>query len=89
MGAVEQGRVQGMTDETEFTYAIPNTHKGPYSKMDRYNLVFQNPDRAGGNATFFLGKSRKTGEWEVFLIMVWGKETGLKWKAIPVDMMIK
>jgi hypothetical protein len=85
MKAVDQGRVQGMTDDTEFTYSIPNSHNGPYSDIDRYNLVFQNRDKTGGNATFFLGKSRKSGEWEVFLIMIWGKETGLKWKALPVN----
>ena len=84
MEAVDQGRVQGMTDKTDFTYSIPSVHKGPYSKVDRHNLVYENPDGTGGNATFFLGKSRKTGDWEAFLVMVWGKETGLKWKAIPV-----
>ena len=65
---VDQGRVQGMTEENEFAYSIPNFHKGPYR---------------GLNATFFLGKSRESGQWEVFYAMV---EKDGKWESIPVKL---
>ena len=80
---VDQGRVQGMTEENEFAYSIPNFHKGPYRGIDDVNVrVVKGPYR-GLNATFFLGKSRESGQWEVFYAMV---EKDGKWESLPVKL---
>ena len=35
---VDQGYVQGMTEENKFAYSIPNFHKGPYAGIDDVNV---------------------------------------------------
>jgi len=81
---VDQGYVQGMTEENKFAYSIPNFHKGPYTGIDDVNVkVIEGPYK-GMNATFFLGKSRENGEWEVFFVMIM-KQDG-KWKSLPVKL---
>jgi hypothetical protein len=85
--AVDAGRIQGMDKGTKFqyTFGIPlgmsGTHPGPYRSLDDFNVKVETGKYMGKNATFFLGKSRETDEWEVFSVMV--EEDG-KWRAIPL-----
>jgi len=44
---VDQGRIQGMAEENEFAYGIPDFHKGPYRGIDDVNVrVVKGPYRA-------------------------------------------
>ena len=85
--AVDAGRIQEMDKETkfQFSYTIPfgmtGIHSGPYSSLDNLNIKVESGVYIGKNATFFIGKSRETNEWEVFSVMV--EEDG-KWRAIPL-----
>ncbi|MFH1080306.1 MAG: hypothetical protein V1766_08600 [Pseudomonadota bacterium] len=83
--AVDTGRIQGMDKETEFSYSfgIPYgaTHPGPYSSVDDIKVKVETGKFMGKNAIFFLGKSRATGQWEIFSAMV--EEEG-KWRSIPL-----
>ncbi len=78
---VDQGRIQGMTEENKFAYSVPDFHKGPYAGVEDLNVKVTEGPYKGLNATFFLGKSRQTGEWEVFSAMV---EKDGKWESLPV-----
>ncbi|UCG46816.1 MAG: hypothetical protein JSU94_15095 [Phycisphaerales bacterium] len=49
--------------------------------VDDLNVRVTQGSYKGLNATFFLGKSRQTGEWEVFSAMV---EKDGKWESLPV-----
>ena len=80
---VDQGRVQGMTEENEFAYSIPNFHKGPYRGVDDVNVRIIKGPYKGLNVTFILGKSRESGQWEVLLAMV---EKDGKWQSLPVKL---
>jgi len=80
---VDQGRVQGMTEENKFAYGIPNFHKGPYAGVDDVNVHVMEGPYKGLKATFFLGKSRERGQWEVFYAMV---EKDGKWESIAVKL---
>lgn len=87
--AVDAGRIQEMDKETIFQYSVgvgipsgmSGTHPGPYRSLDDVNVKAVTGKYMGKNATFFLGKSRETDEWEVFSVMV--EEDG-KWRAIPL-----
>jgi hypothetical protein len=87
--AVDAGRIQEMDKETIFQYSvgfgipsgISGTHPGPYRSLDDVNVKAVTGKYMGKNATFFLGKSRETDQWEVFSVMV--EEDG-KWRAIPL-----
>jgi hypothetical protein len=83
--AIENGRVDGISKDTDFIYSIPGAHKGLYSDVDRHHFVFENPNGSSGKATFFFGKSRESHEWEVFLIQVLSQETNLEWESIVLD----
>ena len=78
---VKAGRVQGMKKYTAMTWNLPSPHKGPYAKVDDLNVKFKLENDKEQNATFFLGKSRETGKWEVFYVMF--LKDG-KWETIPV-----
>jgi hypothetical protein len=85
---VDTGRIQGMDKGTTFQYTfgitlgMSGTHPGPYRSLDDFNVKVETGKYMGKNATFFLGKSRETDEWEVFRVMV--EEDG-KWHVIPLS----
>ena len=85
MDRLSNGQIKGIPNKAEFTYSFPATHKGPYSKVDRHNMVYRNPDGTGGQATLFFGKSRENSDWEVFLLMIKGHQPGQQWTTIPID----
>jgi hypothetical protein len=82
-------QIAGMDNDTQFSWGInlsvpavlSDTHPGPYCSIDDFNVKVHTGKYTGQNATFFLGKSRETGTWEVFSVMV--KKEG-KWEAIPL-----
>lgn len=83
--AKDQGRIAGIPPEQYFTLSIPNPIKGKYSKIDSVKLTVgmkDNSQYAGHPVTVYLGKSRKTGQWEVFAAMV---KQRASWKMIPVS----
>ena len=88
-GAADAEQIAGMDKDTEFIWALrmsiptilSDTHPGPYRSIDDLNVIVHTGKYMGQNATFFLGKSRETGTWEVFSVMV--KKEG-KWEAIPL-----
>ena len=77
----DEGRIPGMDKNTVFAFGFPNYHSGPYSSVDEFNVKIEEGVYKGKHATFVLGRSRETGEWEVVRTMV--KEDG-KWKSIPI-----
>ena len=89
--ARDSGLIQGMDKDAQMSYVlgmgIPNgvseTHPGPYRSIDQMNVKVHTGLYAGKNATFFLGKSRKTGEWEVFSLMI---QKDKAWALIPVQL---
>lgn len=88
--ARDGGLIQGMDKDTRMSYrldmGIPSglseIHPGPYRSIDQFNVKLYTGLYAGKNATFFVGKSRETAEWEVFSLMV--QQDG-KWLSIPVQ----
>ena len=78
---VKAGRVEGMKEYKGVCWNLPNNHKGPYAKVDDLNVTFTLVNDEEQYATFFLGKSRETGKWEVFYVMF--LKDG-KWEPIPV-----
>ncbi len=84
--AIDTGLIHGMDRDTKFSYtfSIPGgaTHPGPYSSVDYINVKVETGKYMGKNATFFVGKSRETGLWEIFNVMV--EEEG-KWRKIPLQ----
>jgi uncharacterized protein YceK len=88
-GAADAEQITGMDKDTQFMWAmklrmptlLSDTHPGPYRSIDDFNVNVDTGKYMGRNATFFLGKSRETGTWEVFCVMV--EEEG-KWQALPL-----
>jgi hypothetical protein len=87
--AVDQGRITGMDKDVRFVggYGFGlcgrvNAYPGPYSSIDHYDVLAQKGDYDGKHVSFFLGKSRQTGKWEVFCVMV-QQDSG--WLLIPVQ----
>ena len=76
----DAGAIQGMDTNTVFAFGFPNYHSGPYSSVDEFNVKIEEGTYKGKHATFILGHSRETGEWEVLRTLV--KEDG-KWKVVP------
>jgi len=87
--AADAEQIAGMPKDTEFIWALrmsiptilSDTHPGPYRSIDDFNVIVHTGKYAGQKATFFLGKSRETGTWEVFSVMV---EKEGKWEAVPL-----
>ena len=87
--AADAERIAGMDEDTQFMWTmkmcvptlLSDTHPGPYRSIDDFNVKVRTGKYAGRKATFFLGKSRETGTWEVFCVMV--EEEG-KWQALPL-----
>ncbi len=81
--SIDRGDIEGMTKENKFSISFPkNYHRGPYSKIDGLNVAIKKGTYEGQNATFFLGKSRQNGEWEIFSVMV--EKDGI-WQHIPIN----
>lgn len=78
--AVNQGQFKGLNKNTRFSYSVPNDHSGPYSTIEQFNISIDDGPHKGKNASAFLGKSRKTNQWDVFQIMV--EENG-HWTKLP------
>jgi hypothetical protein len=78
--AIDTGKIQGMDTNTVCAFGFPNYHSGPYSSVDEFNVKIEGGNYKGKHATFVLGRSRETGEWEVLRTLV--QEDG-KWKVIP------
>lgn len=85
--AIEAGRVLSMSKETrlEYTLGFPSgmsgSHPGPYRSLDSVNAKVITGEYAGKNATFLLGESRETLEWELLSVLI--QEEG-KWRPIPL-----
>ena len=88
--ARDGGRIAGMDKDSEIQwsggYAFPvgwtEMHPGPYRSVDEVNAVIAKGPYALKSATFFVGKSRETGRWDVFCVMI---QQGDKWLVIPVQ----
>ena len=79
--AADSGLIQGLDNATQFSFGVPNAHSGAYSSIGRFNATIEEGARKGQHATFVLGKSRATRQWEVLRVLV--EEDG-HWKSLPM-----
>jgi len=68
--AADDSRFQGMDNNTRLAVSIPSAHSGPYGSIDQFNFTIQEGRYKDQNASAIMGKSRRTGEWEVLMMMV-------------------
>ena len=66
----DQKQFQGIDKNTQFSVSFPSAHSGPYKSVDQLNFIIEEGEHKGKNASALLVKSQKTGEWEVFSVMV-------------------
>ena len=84
--AVHAGLINGLNESNQFSAIVwswPSKPWGPYAKLDGLYATITNGPYCGHHAVFFLGKSYKTKEWEVFSTLVWDEG---KWKPLPVTL---
>jgi hypothetical protein len=67
--AVEREEYDGINKDSDFYVTVPSSHSGPYSSVDQMNFQIDNGKDIGRHTSAIMGKSRKTGEWEVLLLM--------------------
>ncbi len=78
--AADQNEFKNLDKDSKFSISLPGPHSGPYSSVDQLNFKIEEGKHKGKNASAFIAKSRKTGAWEVLMIMV--EENG-EWARLP------
>ncbi|MDO6528241.1 hypothetical protein Q4519_21535 [Motilimonas sp. 1_MG-2023] len=78
--AFERGEYEGVNKDSGFYVTVPAAHSGPYSSVDLFNFQSGDEKFKDKEMSAVLGKSRKTGEWEVLIILT--KVDGA-WVALP------
>ena len=66
----DQNVFKNIDKDTKFSISLPSPHSGPYSSVDQLNFKIEEGKYKGVNASAFVGKSRKTEEWEVLVVMI-------------------
>jgi len=79
--AFERGEYEGINKDSVFSVTFPSSHSGPFSSVDILNF-FQtnNGESKDSDMSAIMGKSRKTGEWEV--LMIFTNKDG-SWYVMP------
>lgn len=77
---VERGDYEGVNKDDRFYVTVPASHPGPFSSVDMLNFKTGDKKFRDGEMSAILGKSRKTGEWEVLMLM--GNKNG-SWVTLP------
>lgn len=78
--ASDNGLFQGLDKNTRLSMSYPGAHSGPYGSLDQLNFNIEDGRHQGKKASAIVGKSRKTGAWEVLMILV--KEDA-QWVSLP------
>ncbi len=78
--AVEWGSYDGINKDSEFYVTVPASHSGPYSSVSSFNFQMRDGKFKEKDVSAILGKSRKTGEWEVLMLLT--KKDG-HWAVLP------
>ena len=84
--AVHAGLIDGLNESNQFSAIVwswPSKPWGPYAKLDGLYATITNGPYSGHQAVFFLGKSHKTKEWEVFSTLLWDEG---KWRPLSVTL---
>lgn len=84
--AVDNGLIGGLNESNKFTgitWRFPNPPLGPYTEVTGIEAKITEGPRSGGVVVFYLGKSWRTKEWEVFSALI--NEDG-KWKPLLVEL---
>ena len=84
--AVHAGLIDGLNESNTFSsiaWSWPTKPLGPYTKLDGIYATITNGPYYGHRVVFFLGKSYKTKEWEVFSTLLWDEG---KWKPLSVTL---
>jgi len=80
--AVDQGIFKNIDRDSTFSITVPSAHSGAYKSVDQLNFIINDKNDKAQNASAILGKSRKTGEWEVLRILV--NHDG-QWSTLPLN----
>jgi len=67
---VNKNKLEGVDGKTKFGLSYPSSHSGAYESVDILNFTVSSGKFKGKNASALLGKSHKTGNWEVLRIMI-------------------
>ena len=66
--AAELGEYEGLNKDSVYSVTFPALHPGPFSTVDMLNFQASNGKSEDNDMSAIMGKSRKTGEWEVLMI---------------------
>jgi len=78
--AADEGLFKGLDKNSKLSISFPSPHSGPYASVDQLNFQINKGEEKEKNASAIVGKSRKTGTWEVIEIST--NENG-KWVKLP------
>ena len=78
--AADHNRFKGLDSNTRLAVSIPGAHSGPYGSVDQFNFTVQQGEYKDKNASAIMGRSRKTGEWEVLILMI---DQDGQWISVP------
>ena len=78
--AADRSEFEGLDENSRFSISLPGTHSGPYESIDQLNFRIEKGKYKDKNASAIIGKSRKTGTWEVLMVMI---DENRKWVKLP------
>jgi len=78
--AADRSVFEGLDKFSKFSISFPSPHSGPYGSIDQFSFKIEEGKYKDKNASAIIGESRKTGAWEVLVVMI--NENG-KWIKLP------
>ena len=80
--AAERGEYEGLDKDSNFYSTFPASHSGPYSSVDLFNFRTGDGQLKDKKMSAILGKSEKTGEWEILMLMT---NVSGQWTVLPIN----
>ena len=78
--AAVRSEYDGINKDSQFFITFPASRSGPFSSVDLLNFQIANGEFKDNDMSAIVGKSRKTGEWEV--LMLFSNKDG-NWVMLP------